>query len=67
MQVNGWKASSIKRYSKFKGKKPNQKFLFTAVFKKGRKKSFIQMIMLIRLINLEKTLKKMPIGLIGIR
>ena len=40
MQVNGWKASSIKRYSKFKGKKPNQKYLFSAVFKKGKKEVF---------------------------
>lgn len=40
MQADGWKASSIKRYSKFKGKKPNQKYLFTAVFKKEKKEVF---------------------------
>jgi len=40
MQVNGWKTSSIKRYSKFKGKKPNQKYLFIAVLKKGKKEIY---------------------------
>jgi len=42
--------------------------IYSALYlKKGKKKSFIPMIRLIRLVNLEKILKKMPIDLIGIR
>lgn len=40
MQVNGWKASSIRRYTNWKGKKVNQKYLFSAKFKKGKKEVY---------------------------